>query len=222
MRVLVACEYSGTVRDAFENAGWDAWSCDLLPTESEQTKASGKHVQGNVLHLLHENWDLMIAHPPCTYLSFAATLSWNNKGRVYKRLEALKFFADLWECDIPHICIENPKGCASPVIAKYSQQIQPYFWGDPFIKTTWLWLKNLPMLTYYKDGDLFNSKSVVEPKGYWVNASGNYKIKRFVPTKEIKGLNNSKERARFFPGIARAMAGQWTDYLKNNARVTNE
>jgi hypothetical protein len=134
MRALIGCEYSGTVRDAFENAGWDAWSCDLLPTESEQTKASGKHIVGNVLNLLNEDWDLLIAHPPCTYLSYAATASWNNKGRVFDRIEALRFFAELWEADIPHICIENPRGCASPTIAKYTQQIQPYYFGDAKIK----------------------------------------------------------------------------------------
>ena len=150
MRVLVACEFSGIVRDAFTKRGHDAWSCDLLPTERP-----GQHIQGDVLQHLTDGWDMMIAHPPCTYLSYAATSSWNNPGRVYKRLDALMFFARLWESDIEKICIENPKGCASPTVAKYSQVIQPFYFGDCEYKTTWLWLKNLTPLVHAANDTLF-------------------------------------------------------------------
>ena len=124
-RVLIACEYSGIVGDAFSKKGFDAWSCDILATESELTKKEGKHLQCDVMEVLNEGWDAMIGHPPCTYLSYAAMSSWNNKGRVFKRIEGLEFFAKLWEAPILHICLENPKSCASPVVAKYSQEVQP-------------------------------------------------------------------------------------------------
>jgi len=139
MRVLVACEESQVVCIAFRNKGHEAYSCDLIPCSGGHPEW---HIQDDVLKHLNDDWDMMIGHPPCTYLSFAANRSWNDPGRIYKRLEALKFFADLWEAPIPSICLENPKSCASPVISKYSQVVQPYYFGDPFLKTTWLWLKN--------------------------------------------------------------------------------
>jgi site-specific DNA-cytosine methylase len=227
MNVLVACEFSGTVRDAFEKKGWNAWSCDLLTTDSEQTKTSGKHHQGDVFEFIRTcgiKFDLLVGHPPCTYLSYAATRSWNDEGRVYNRLEALKFFADLWTLDIPHICIENPKGCASPTIAKYSQIIQPYYWGDPYYKTTCLWLKNLPMLTYEPIGSIFGATEV-KPIGYHVDSGKarekvrNNKIhKGMQPDDIVFGKNSKLERSRFWKGIANAMAEQWTEYLINKFR----
>jgi hypothetical protein len=205
MKILVACEYSGVVRDAFSARGWDAWSCDLEPTESELTKKEGKHIQDNVLAHLNEGWDLLIGHPPCTYLSYAGNRSWNIRGRVFDRLLALEFFAKLWDADIPYICLENPKSCASPVIAKYTQQIQPFWFGEPYIKTTWLWLKNLPPL---------HQTNFMLPEYAWVNG-GSKKTRKHVGLK-----NNFKDRARTFNGIANAMAEQWTEYLE--ASVKND
>jgi hypothetical protein len=161
MKILVACEYSGIVRDAFSRAGHDAWSCDLLPTESELTRAEGKHIQGDVLPLLAQGWDMLIAFPPCTYLSFVSQISWNKPGRLRNRLDALEFFAEFWLADVPRICIENPLGCASPTIAKYSQIVQPYEFGDPYIKRMCLWLKGLPVLT---------PTEIVTPVAHWVGA----------------------------------------------------
>jgi hypothetical protein len=238
MDVIVACEYSGTMRDAFENAGWNAWSCDLIPTESEQTKAGGKHIQADCLRVIEystskanrkinpfiddednefwiPNFGLLIAHPPCTFLSYAGMAHWNSPGRLRERLKALEFFACLWEAPIPCICLENPRSCASPVIAKYSQQIQPYYFGDPYLKTTWLWLRNLPKLRYSNEDTIFERKTSVKPEGYWVNSLSDRRIKRFAPCKEVRGVYSAKERARSFPGIARAMAEQWTEYIKN-------
>lgn len=200
LKVLTACEYSGIVRDAFENAGADAWSCDLLPTESEQTIKSGKHHQGDILEYLEEHaheFDLMIAFPPCTFLSYAGTRHWNNPGRCQKRLEALDFFRKLWEQPIEKICIENPAGCASPTIAKYTQHIEPYFFGDAYRKRTWLWLKNLPPL---------EKTNEVKPVGYFVSCS-NPKDKNY--KQPLLGHHDQKQRSKFHPGIAAAMAEQW-------------
>jgi len=204
MKILVACEYSGTVRDAFIAKGHDAWSCDLIPTESP-----GPHIQGSVLDILDDGWDMMIGHPPCNYISYAATRVWNDKGRVFKRLEALAFFAQLWEADIPKICLENPKSCASPTIAKYTQEIQPYYWGDPFVKTTWLWLRGLPPLLHEESDTLFNQQtSSLKPEPQFFE-SGLKKVCTDILGAGFKGSERAKERARFWPGIAKAMAEQW-------------
>jgi hypothetical protein len=202
MKVLIACEYSGVVRDAFMLRGHDAWSCDILPTESR-----GPHIQGDVLEILNDGWDLMIGHPPCTYISYAGTSHWNNPGRCKKRLEALDFFRKLWEAPIEKICLENPKSCASPVIAKYNQEIQPYYFGDRQYKTTWLWLKNLQPLIHYEYDTLFHKKTHTEiPEPIYINKNG----KNIHFCGAVKGgKDRAKNRAKFWPGIAKAMAEQW-------------
>lgn len=202
MKILVACEYSGVVRDAFTAKGHDAMSCDILPTESP-----GPHYQGDVMDIINDGWDMMIGHPPCTYISYVGTMFWNDKGRVYKRLEALKFFADLWEAPIEKICLENPKCCASPTIAKYSQEIQPFYFGDPAYKTTWLWLKNLPKLIHSENDTLFETKTHCDPPApIYIDSNG--KKRHFVDTMG-GGKDRAKNRAKFWPGIAKAMADQW-------------
>jgi len=202
-KILIACEYSGVVRDAFIKRGFNAISCDLLPTESP-----GPHIQGSVLEILNEGWDMMIAHPPCNYISYAGTQVWNKSGKVFKRLEALHFFAKLWEAPIDKICLENPKSCASPVIAKYTQEIQPYYFGDCQMKTTWLWLKNLPPLEYAIEDELFQKKSASnKPMPLSLDSTGK---KRYFSDSKIR---DAKERAKFWPGIAQAMAEQWGNYL---------
>jgi hypothetical protein len=203
MKILIACEYSGIVRDAFIARGHDAMSCDLLPTESP-----GPHYQGSVLDILENGWNMMIAHPPCTYLSYAATSSWNNSGRITKRLESLEFFRKLWEAPIDRICIENPIGCASPVIAKYHQVIDPYQFGDSARKRTCLWLKNLPLLVSVEKTDLFNSRTfcdVPEPSRIEPDGKKSY----FTASAPGAGADRAKNRAKFWPGIAAAMAEQW-------------
>lgn len=207
-RVLIGCEYSGVVRDAFAARGHDAWSCDLLPTESP-----GNHVQGDLLEVINEGWDLFIGHPPCTYLSYAGTRVWNKPGRCKLRLEALDFFRQLWEAPIERICLENPKGCASPTIAKYTQEIQPFFWGDQQFKTTWLWLKNLPPLEHHRTDTLFAEQThVAPPEPMWIRPDSG---KRVHWTEGIQGAGSerSKARAKTFPGIANAMADQWGGLL---------
>ena len=205
MRVLVACEESQAVTIAFREKGHEAYSCDLQECSGGHPEW---HIQGDVFEVVDQGWDLMIAHPPCTYLSYAATSSWNNDGRLLLRLEALDFFAKLWLLPIEKICIENPMGCASPTIAKYSQIIQPWFWGDPYFKTTCLWLRNLSLLTYTEHETLFEKRTHVDkPKPVYVCE----KTGKNVHWEEAMGggKNRAKNRAKFWPGIAAAMAEQW-------------
>jgi len=229
MKILVACEYSGIVRDAFENAGWDAWSCDLLPTESEQTRVANKHYEGNVLEILDfhvrdiernmpEYWDLLIGHPPCTYLSFAYTGKerYSNE-RLQQKINAYQFFLDLWRAPIEHICLENPFGYIHSGLLPYTQKVEPYYWGEEFgedyCKRTCLWLKNLPPLTHSKTDTLFEKGQEVECNRIFVDTQPKNKLKN--RKKVIKNWASSKERSKFHKGIAKAMAEQWTEYIKN-------
>lgn len=155
MRVLIACEYSGTVRDAFIAAGHDAMSCDLLPTEKP-----GPHYQGDVLDIINDGWDLMIAHPPCTYLSVSG-MHWTTRGLRDPQLteDALAFVRALMDSNIHKIAVENPVSVISSRIRKPDQIIQPWWFGDDASKKTCLWLKGLPKLV--PDFD-----SIIEPKGW--------------------------------------------------------
>lgn len=203
MRVLIACEESQEVCKAFRELGHEAFSCDILPCSGGHPEW---HIQDAVLKHLDDGWDLMIAHPPCTYLSYAGTGSWNNPGRLKKRLEALDFFAKLWNADINKICIENPMGCASPTIAKYSQIIQPYQFGDEESKRTCLWLKNLPILIHTK---------IVKPKIYGYYKRGRNKGMPIYGNSYLEfSEDRGKLRSKTFPGIAKAMATQWNKVME--------
>ena len=185
MHVLVACEFSGRVRDAFTAHGHDAWSCDLLPSETP-----GNHIQDDVLLHLDDGWDLMIAHPPCTYLSRAGANLWPI--RRFQAYEAMTFVRCLFDCGIERIAIENPVGQLNKLWRYPSQTIQPFMFGDPFRKTTNLWLKNLPALF---------ATNVTSGRPSFVDKIGQTK-------------HRWKERSRTFPGIAEAMALQWGDWLE--------
>lgn len=196
MKVLVACEYSGRVRDAFLARGHDAISCDLLPTDSP-----GPHYQGDVLELIRrEKFDLMVAHPPCTYLC-SSGLHWNGRipGRAEKTEEALEFVRALLFCDIPRIALENPTGCIGTRIRKSDQTIQPWQFGADASKATCLWLKGLPKLV---------PTSLVEPrlvngKKRWGNQTDSGQ-NRLGPSDD-----RWKIRSETYIGIAEAMAAQW-------------
>jgi site-specific DNA-cytosine methylase len=202
MRVLVACEYSGIVRDAFTKLGHDAWSCDILPTES-----LGNHIQDDILKHLDNNWDLMIAHPPCTYLSNAG-IRWFNeekygekaKLRKQLRLEALEFVKKLYYCNIPKICIENPVGYLNHNFKKPDQIVQPYFFGDEESKRTCFWFKNLKPLEHTK---------LVKPKIYAYYKTGRKIGKPIYFHEYNSGKDRAKIRSKFWNGIAEAMATQW-------------
>ena len=195
MKVLVACEFSGVVRDAFHERGHDVISCDFLPTEKP-----GRHYQGNVRDIIDNRWDLMIAHPPCTYLAVCANRSFlNNPDRWDRRLDAIKFVHFLMNCDIPKICTENPVGVISTHIRKPDQYIQPYEYGHRDSKKTGLWLKNLPLL---------KPTNIVSPE--WVTATSG---KRYSKTawycQSSNNPENAKTRSRTYQGVADAMADQW-------------
>ena len=148
----------------------------------------------------------MIAHPPCTYLSYAGIAHWNKPGRCELRLKALDFFRQLYEAPINRICLENPKGCASPTIAKYTQEIQPYYFGDSEIKTTWLWLINLPPLKHYEISTFYDNKThVPKPEPISIDNTPRQKKRYFTDAK----IRDPYERSKTFPGIANAMANQW-------------
>jgi hypothetical protein len=192
MRVLVACEYSGRVRDAFIAAGHEAMSCDLLPTESP-----GPHYEGDVFDIINDGWDLMVAHPPCTYLAISG-LHWNKRipGRAEKTEEALEFVQRLLDADIEKIALENPISCISSRIRKPDQIIQPWQFGHPESKKTCLWLKNLPLLQH--------TNVLQRPEsGRWNNQtpSGNNKLG--------PSPDRWKKRSLTYLGIAQAMADQW-------------
>lgn len=201
MKVLIACEFSGTVRDAFAARGHNAWSCDLLPTEKP-----GNHIQGDVLEVLDDGWDLMIAHPPCTYLS-SSGLHWNKRilGREEKTHEAMLFVFNLIgegfiDNPIPRICIENPVGRIGTAYRKADQIIQPWQFGHDASKTTCLWLKGLPPLLATGP---FIAPRMIDGKPRWANQcdSGQNKLG---PSE-----NRWAERSVTYSGIAEAMADQW-------------
>lgn len=195
MKVLVACEYSGAVRDSFISKGHDAMSCDLLPTD-----VPGPHHHGNVLDIINNGWDLMVAHPPCTYLSVSG-MHWTKRGLRDPRLteDALEFVNLLLNAPIARIALENPVSVISSRIRKPDQIITPWQFGHDASKKTCLWLRGLPMLQPTK----IIEPRVVDGKKRWGNQtdSGQNKLP---PSKD-----RWKIRSETYRGIAEAMAEQW-------------
>ncbi len=199
MKVLIACEESGIVREAFKKLGHDAWSCDLL-----DTAIPGNHLKMDVKYTLKEGWDLMIAHPPCTYITRAGT-RWLypnhklNQERYKKGLKAKEFFMKLLNANIPMIAVENPVPHKVFNLLKETQIIQPFYFGHDVQKTTYLWLKNLPKLK--STNTLFKH---IPPK-FMRDSKGIRHSKWFMDC----GFNSGKEKSKTFTGIAKAMAEQW-------------
>ena len=196
MRVLIACEYSGVVRDAFIARGHDAMSCDLLPTE-----VPGPHYQGDVRDVIGDGWDLMIAHPPCTYLSVSG-MHWTTRGLRDPQLteDALDFVRLLLDAPIPRIALENPVSVISSRIRTPDQIVQPYQFGHDASKKTCLWLHNLPRLR----PTAFVEPRVVKGKQRWGNQTDSGQNR--LPPSEHRW----KDRSATYAGIAAAMAEQWS------------
>ena len=203
MKVLVACEESQEVCKAFRARGHEAYSCDLQECSGGHPEW---HIKGDVLEVLNETWDLIIAHPPCTYMSNAgACRMYPHKGQIDKErfakaMEAKEFFLKFWNADCPKIAIENPRPLKCVELPTESQRIQPYEYGEPWSKLTYLWLKGLPLLT--------PTNIVTEYKPYVSCGTSRNK-----GNKEKSGMSRaggaSKVRSKTFPGIAKAMAEQW-------------
>jgi hypothetical protein len=204
MKVLIACEYSGTVREEFKKLGHEAWSCDILDTE-----IPGNHFKGDVLEHLNKDWDLIIAHPPCTYLSNAgACRLYPEKGkldieRYEKGLVAKDFFMKFYNHSCTKIAIENPVQSKIFELPKHDQEIQPYEFGHPYTKKTRLWLKGLPKLKPTNIIDKSEVKTFIE--------SGTSRYKNTNKNKNRYVARGSKDRSKFWSGIAQAMAQQWSD-----------
>lgn len=219
LRVLVACEFSGIVREAFRRLGHDAMSCDLLPTE-----IPGPHYWGDVRHILDEEWDLMIAHPPCTYLC-ASGLHWNRRGamvdgRPREELtgEALEFVRLLLDAPIPRIALENPRGCIPTRLGRKStQMIQPHEFGEDASKETFLWLKGLPKLvpTERVRGRMVRDPRTGKTVERWANQTDSGQNN--LPPSEERWMH----RSRTYPGIAWAMAKQWGGVVAKNFPAVN-
>ena len=191
MKILIACEYSGTVRDAFRALGHDAMSCDLLPTERE-----GPHYQGSVLDVLNDGWDLMVAHPPCTHLAVSGAAHFAKKRASGVQDEALDFVRLLLDAPIPKIALENPISIISSRIRKPDQIVHPWQFGHETTKATCLWLKGLPLLV---------PTQIVSKGERQVYASG-----KSSPIWHAKsGGGSGKDRSMTFQGMADAMAAQW-------------
>ena len=224
MRVLIACEESQRVCIAFRDRGHEAYSCDIQPCSGGHPEW---HIQGDALiamrggfiHLQDgstvcvDNWDMMIGHPPCTYLSNAGNRYFNidrfgskAEKRMIDRLSAAQFFMDMYTANIPRIYLENPVGFINGWL-KPTQVVEPYFFGDSEKKKTCLWLKGLPKLIHHRTDNLFGSRTHIEIKPTYVDKSG--KSRYF--TDSISGTNPEaqKLRSKTFPSIAKAMADQW-------------
>ena len=192
MKVLIACEFSGIVRDAFRLNGHEAISCDLLPTE----RLNGPHIQGDVLDHL-DGWDLMICHPPCTHLAVSGAMHFHRKQKEQE--EALEFVRRLMAAPIPRICLENPVSIISTRIRKPDQIIQPWMFGHMEQKTTCLWLKGLSHLIPTK---IVKDEMMLLPK------NKRERLHYLSPS-----INRSKDRSRTYEGIAKAMAEQFGSEL---------
>lgn len=192
MKVLVACEFSGVVRDAFKAKGHDAWSCDLLDTDSP-----GQHLKQDVLEVLDQGWDLMVAHPPCDHLAVSGALHFKKKREDGRQQRGIDFFMAFALSKIPKVAIENPVGIMSSLWRKPDQIIQPWQFGHPESKKTCLWLKGLPLLMPTKILD-------VPASGHWNNQtpSGQNKLG--------PSADRWKLRSRTYAGIAIAMSSQWS------------
>jgi hypothetical protein len=194
MKILIACEFSGTVRDAFIKAGHDAVSCDIEPTDSP-----GPHYQGDMFDIINDGWDMMIAFPPCTHLAVSGAKHFAKKRADGRQQQGIDFFLKVVNADIPKIAVENPVGIMSSIYRKPDQIIQPWQFGHEVSKKTCFWLKNMPLLT---------PTNIVSDGEYITFPSGK-RMHKWYADKAFGGIERQKVRNKTFQGIADAMADQW-------------
>lgn len=216
MKVLLACEESQAVCIEFRKLGHEAFSCDILPCSGGHPEW---HIQEDVLQVIErENWDMMIAFPPCTHLTVSGAAWFEQKRKDGRQQSGIDFFMKIVNAPIEKIAVENPIGIMSKIFRKPDQIIQPYFFGDEFQKTTCLWLKNLPKLYHNDRPNLFDNKITHVSKGEFYEFTSKKGVKKRQPMwfAEARGFNGKKQtedsgkiRSKTFPGIAKAMAQQW-------------
>jgi site-specific DNA-cytosine methylase len=206
MRILIACEESQAVCKEFRLLGHEAYSCDIQDCSSDKPEW---HIKGDVIQQLDKGWDMMIAFPPCTHLAVSGARHFSKKIADGRQKEGIDFFMKFVNAAIDKIVIENPIGIMSKLYRKPDQIIHPYYFGDPFSKSTCLWLKNVPKLVHQKETDLFNEKTHTKKGDFkeWVDKKSG-KLKRQALW-NYEAFADGKTRSKTFPGIAKAMAEQW-------------
>ena len=205
-KILVACEESQAVTIAFRNRGFNAYSCDIKDCTGGYPEF---HIKGDVLEEINKDYQMMVAFPPCTHLAVSGARHFKDKIADGRQQEGINFFLKLANANIKHIAIENPIGIMSKQYKKPDQIIHPYYFNDPYSKSTCLWLKNLPKLFHAKEVDLFNDTITHTEKGEFVVFDSGKRMPKWYAEKWNKGT----ERSKTFKGIANAMAEQWGNYL---------
>ena len=210
MRILIACEESQAVCIEFRKLGHTAYSCDLLPCSGGHPEW---HIQDDVLNVIKNTefyrWDMMIAFPPCTHLAVSGAAWFEQKRKDGRQQQGIDFFMEFTKTNIPRWAIENPVGIMSNVYRKPDQIIQPYYFGDQFQKTTCLWLHNLPPLFHASKVDLFNDKVTHVDKGEFIEFASGKRMQKWYALLR-RDSDRGGIRSKTFPGIAKAMASQWS------------
>ena len=206
MKILIACEESQSVCKEFRNRGHDAFSCDVLDCSGGHPEW---HIKDDVLKILDNSWDMMIAFPPCTHLAVSGARHFKEKIKDGRQQEGIDFFMDIINAPIDKIAVENPVGIMSNEYKKPTQIIQPYYFGDEFQKTTCLWLKNLPLLYHNDKPNLFDTNTTHVGKGEFVTFKSGKRMAKWYS----KFSGQGEKRSKTFPGIAKAMAEQWSEKL---------
>jgi hypothetical protein len=202
MKVLLACEESQAVCMEFRDKGHDAFSADILDCSGPRPDW---HIKGDVLEIINQGWDMMIAFPPCTHLAVSGARHFKEKAKDGRQQKAIDFFMEMINAPIPKIAVENPIGIMSTLYKPPTQIIHPYYFGEPFSKSTCLWLKGLPKLRHVKDSPLWPEEVTHVDKGEFVTFSSGKRMAKWYNQASGKGYLRSKT----FPGIAKAMADQW-------------
>ena len=207
MKILVACEESQIVTKEFRKRGHEAYSCDIIECSGGEPEW---HIKDDVLKIINDDWDMMIAFPPCTHLAVSGAAWFEEKRKDGRQQEGIDFFMDIINAPIEKIAVENPIGIMSSIYREPDQIIQPYYFGDEFQKTTCLWLKNMSKLWHNDKPNLFGDPVThVDPGEFVIYEGGKKMPKWYADAFKLSPEERSKERSKTFPGIAKAMGKQW-------------